>query len=208
MRAVILANGDFPKKGQLVEELRSAEFLIVCDGAIVHLESLGILPDVIIGDLDSIPLELQKKYASQVVRISEQMSNDLSKAFYFCLNRGFDEFLILGATGKREDHTLGNISLLYEYAQQCKSIVMKSDYGEFEALRLPCKVSSQKGMQISLFCLNPQAKITSKNLKYPLNQLSLHLLANGTLNEAMGEEFELQSDRETWMIVYRALLEG
>lgn len=208
MKAVILANGDFPKKSRLLEELRSAEFLIVCDGAIVHLEGLRIVPDVIIGDLDSIPLELKKKYLDRVIKISEQASNDLSKAFYFCLNRGFDEFLILGATGKREDHTLGNISLLYEYAKQCKSIVMKSDFGEFEALHLPCKVSSQKGMQISLFCLNPQAKITSKNLKYPLNQLSLHLLANGTLNEAMGEEFELQSDQETWMIVYKALLEG
>ncbi|WP_027326986.1 thiamine diphosphokinase [Helicobacter pametensis] len=204
MKVVILANGEFPTKKELIAELREAQFLAVCDGAVCHLEVLGIEPSIIIGDLDSISLELREKYAHKIVHIQEQESNDLSKAFFHCVGLGFDEFVILGATGKREDHTLGNISLLSCYARRCKEVVMKSDFGEFGIYSLPCVIPSLKGMQISLFCLDPKAKISSKNLKYPLDSLQLPLWANGTLNEALGSCFELEADSGTQVIVYKA----
>ncbi len=82
MKAYILANGEFPRKKQLLNELREAEFLIACDNSIRHLERHGILPDLIIGDLDSIHPRFLKKYASRIIKIPDQNSNDLSKAFY------------------------------------------------------------------------------------------------------------------------------
>lgn len=203
MKATILANGEFPKSKVLVEELKNAEFLVVCDGAIVYLERLKIIPQTIIGDLDSIPSDLKMKYQDRVIQIKEQASNDLSKAFFYCINLGFDEFLILGATGKREDHSIANISLLGEYAKHCKDLVIKSDFGEFRVYTLPCRIPSQKGEQISLFCLDPKAKITSEYLKYPLVDLELKIWANGTLNEAEGDFFTLKADRQTQVIVYK-----
>lgn len=203
VKAVILANGEFPKGKALLRELENAEFLAVCDGAMIHLERLGIIPQVIIGDLDSLPLELKTKYKNQVVQLKEQASNDLSKAFFHCIGLGFDEFVILGATGKREDHSIANISLLSEYAKHCKDLVMKSDFGEFRIYSLPCEIPSQRGEQISLFCLNPEAKITSKHLKYPLVDLELKIWANGTLNQAEGDFFTLSADRQAQIIVYK-----
>lgn len=206
MRAVILANGAFPTSPCLLNELREAEFLAVCDGAVRHLEGLGIEPSVIIGDLDSISKELKKKYAYKLVHIKEQESNDLSKAFFHCVRLGYDEFVILGATGKREDHAIANISLLAVFINHCKSVVIKSDFGSFSVHKTPCKISSSKGEQISLFSLNPSAKFTSHHLKYPLKELALPIWANGTLNEAMAEEFWLESDRgEEVVIIYKAL---
>lgn len=203
MKAVILANGEFPKSDRLIQELKNAEFLAVCDGAMIHLERLGIIPKVIIGDLDSLPFVLKTKYQDRVVQLKEQASNDLSKAFYHCISLGFDEFVILGATGKREDHSIANVSLLSEYARHCKDLVMKSDFGEFRIYSLPCEIPTQKGEQISLFCLNPEAKITSKYLKYPLVDLELKIWANGTLNQAEGDFFTLSADRQAQMIVYK-----
>lgn len=203
MKAVILANGEFPKSDSLIQELKNAEFLVVCDGAMIHLERLGIIPKVIIGDLDSLPFALKTKYQDRVVQLKEQASNDLSKAFYHCISLGFDEFVILGATGKREDHSIANVSLLSEYARHCKDLVMKSDFGEFRIYSLPCEIPTQKGEQISLFCLNPEAKITSKYLKYPLVDLELKIWANGTLNQAEGDFFTLSADRQAQMIVYK-----
>lgn len=206
MQAVILANGEFPKSDALLGLLKNAEFLVACDGAMVHLESLSIVPSVIIGDLDSLPLKLKDKYKDRIVQIKEQASNDLSKAFYHCIALGFEDFMILGSTGKREDHTIANISLLFEYANHCRDLCIRSDFGEFRIYSLPCKVPTSKGQQISLFSLNPEAKITSKYLKYPLIDLELKLWASGTLNEAEGEFFTLCADRQTQIIVYKAWL--
>ena len=203
MKAVILANGLFPTDSALLDELKQAKFLAVCDGAVHHLENLGIEPSVIVGDLDSIPARLRDKYSQKVIHIKEQESNDLSKTFYHCLSLGFDEFVILGATGKREDHSIANIALLAEFFAQCKRIVIKSDFGEFEAHSLPCRLPSQKGEQISLFCLDPNVALTSEDLKYPLSSLRLKSWAMGTLNEAMGDFFSLKADQEGSVIVYR-----
>ncbi|MBK1973218.1 thiamine diphosphokinase [Campylobacter sp. TTU-622] len=203
MKAYILANGAFPKKKFLINELKNAPFIIVCDGAIAHIDRLGIKVDVIIGDLDSIDKKLKEKYFEKIVYIQEQMSNDLSKAFYYGLNLGFNEFVILGATGKREDHTLGNISLLLLYAKACKNVIMKSDYGEFEVVKTPCKISSVKGQQISIFCFDPHIKISSKNLKYPLKNLSLPLLASATLNEALKDNFYIKTDKVCKLLIYK-----
>lgn len=203
MKAVILANGEFPQSQSLITELKEAEFLAVCDGAMEHLECLGIVPNVIVGDLDSLDSKLKNKYQSKIIHLKEQESNDLSKTFFYCVSLGLDEFVVLGATGKREDHTLGNISLLCEYQKHCKSIVIKSDYGEFQVYSLPACIPSHKGEQISLFCPNPLVKLTSLGLKYPLVSLALPLWANGTLNESMGESFSLSANEETQIIIYR-----
>lgn len=201
MRAVILANGEFPTQPTLLEELRNAEFLAVCDGAICHLERLGIEPSVIIGDLDSITEKLRAKYTQKLIHIKEQESNDLSKAFFHCVGLGYDEFVILGGTGKREDHTLGNISLLSVFSKYCQSVVMKSDFGIFSIHQTPCEIACKKGEQISLFSLNPQATFSSQGLKYPLKDLALPIWANGTLNEALAESFALCCDVEGERII-------
>lgn len=207
MKALILANGAFPVREKLLLELKEAEFLAVCDGGVCHLEHLDIEPDVIIGDLDSITKELKEKYSQKIIHIKEQESNDLSKAFFHCVNLGYDEFTILGATGKREDHTIANISLLSVYINYCKSVVMKSDFGTFSVYKTPCQIPSQEGEQISIFTPNPQTILTSKGLKYPLNHLALPLWANGTLNEALGESFSLDSENEgECVILYHSFL--
>lgn len=206
MRAVILANGAFPTSPILINEIRGAKFLAVCDGAVRHLEGLGIEPSVIIGDLDSISKELKKKYTYKLVHIKEQESNDLSKTFFHCKALGYDEFVILGATGKREDHSIANVSLLSVFINHCKSVVIKSDFGSFSVHKTPCKIASQVGEQISLFSLNPSAKFTSSHLKYPLKALTLPIWANGTLNEALSTSFEITSQTEgECLIIYRSL---
>lgn len=204
MRAVILANGEFPTNKDLLMELKEASFLAVCDGAVRHLEALGIEPSIVIGDLDSISKESKEKYAQKIVHIKEQESNDLSKAFFYCVGLGFDEFVILGATGKREDHTLGNISLLSVYINHCKSVVIKSDFGIFSIHKTPCKIQSFQGEQISIISLGHDVALSSEGLKYPLVDLKLPIWASGTLNESLGESFSITSKENSKVLIFRA----
>ena len=77
-------------------------------------------PDVVIGDMDSLRPALQKAYSKILVHIGEQDDNDQTKAFRYILEHfpAVDAIHILAATGKREDHTVGNLSLLMEYARE------------------------------------------------------------------------------------------
>lgn len=189
---VILADGDFPVHAYPLSLLQQAERVVCCDGAAVSLLSHGREPDLIVGDLDSLSPEFKEKLSGKIVHFTEQESNDLSKAFRCCQERGWKNITILGATGKREDHTLGNLSLLAEYAAVLPQIKMVTDHGIFSIATGFCRYSCRPGQQISLIALDPGAEVTARGLKYPLEELRLTMWWQGTLNEALGDSFDLQ----------------
>jgi thiamine pyrophosphokinase len=116
-KVVILADGSFPTHPEPLRLLREASFIACCDGAAAALTDFGIEPGVVIGDLDSLSRELEERYRDRLVPDPDQETNDLTKAVKWCVRHGATELVILGATGKREDHTLGNISLLASYGK-------------------------------------------------------------------------------------------
>jgi thiamine pyrophosphokinase len=97
---------------------------------------------------------------------------------------------IIGATGIREDHTLGNISLLADYRDRIEA-VMLTDTGSFRVYDRSVTISSRPGQQVSVFSIDPSLKVTSSGLKYPLDNLTLHSWWRGTLNETLAESFSL-----------------
>ena len=108
--AVILAHGDFPHTDIPLGLLDRAPFVCACDGAVNHYPQA----DAIVGDGDSVPEDLRDR----LIQIDEQEDNDLTKATRYCLSMGMRRIIYLGATGQREDHTLGNISLIVRYMQE------------------------------------------------------------------------------------------
>ncbi|MBR6075271.1 MAG: hypothetical protein IKP87_08200, partial [Victivallales bacterium] len=82
---VILANGTFPTAPQPLAILDNAARIVCCDGAAIALMESGRMPTAVIGDLDSISAELRQKLAPMTVHVTEQETNDLNKAFRYCL---------------------------------------------------------------------------------------------------------------------------
>ncbi len=191
---IILANGCFPKTGLPLGYLDNAEYIVCCDGAVSSLIEYGLEPWAIAGDLDSIPEDLKKKYADRLYYDGDLETNDLTKAVRYCLVKGITDIVILGATGIREDHTLGNISLLADYAESL-SVKMVTDYGIFIPVQSGKPVSSWPGQQISLFAIDKNTKISSSGLKYPLDKLELKNWWMGTLNESRADNFILNFDK-------------
>ena len=116
-KTVILADGNFPTHPVPLALLQGARRVVCCDGAAVKLLDAGREPDWIVGDLDSLPEPLRARFAARLAADTRQDVNDLTKAIRFCAARGWNDWVILGATGGREDHTLGNLSLLVEHAR-------------------------------------------------------------------------------------------
>lgn len=199
---VILANGRFPKSGSCLRILDEAKRIVCCDSAADKLLRYGREPYVIIGDLDSLSDSTRSKYKNRLIQMEEQESNDLTKAVHYCIQQGFKTVSILGATGLREDHTLGNISLLLEYHKHIEARLV-SDYGEFTVVQSGIEISSYPGEQLSIFSVDNQVEVSSEGLKYPLDRLQLHNWWRASLNESEAFHFTLHFTSDQPLILYR-----
>jgi thiamine pyrophosphokinase len=202
---VILADGNFPVHHVPLSYLREAEHIICCDGSAKSLVLADLEPEAIVGDLDSLDTGITERFADRLYKDSEQDTNDLTKAVKWCINKRYKEIVILGATGKREDHTIGNISLLAEYAREIK-VIMVTDTGTFTPLLKNSVIKCFPGQQVSIFSINPEAEVTSKGLKYQLDKLKLKNWWRATLNESTGDSFELRFEGGP-LIVYQKFRE-
>jgi len=191
MKTVILADGTYPTHVVPLKHLREADLIVCCDGAAEKLVAHGLEPGIIIGDLDSVSPELKERYRNILVQDSDQETNDLTKAVNWCVAQGTAEVVILGATGIREDHTLGNISLLAAYCERIDA-VMLTNTGTFRVYDRSVTIGSHPGQQVSIFSIDPTLTVTSFGLRYPLNNLTLNSWWRGTLNEATDREFRLE----------------
>lgn len=200
---VILANGDFPTHSVPLERLKRADAIICCDGAAEQLIKREITPHAIVGDLDSVTSDTKRKFSDITVFDSDQENNDLTKAFNHSLNLAPSTITILGATGKREDHTLGNISLLAEYTSRTKiPVEMITDYGKFRVIFNTTAIGCTPGQQISFFAFDSTLKIKSTGLKYPLDNVKFDIWWKATLNECTSHLYRLTLSHQTPVVIY------
>ncbi|WP_019537901.1 thiamine diphosphokinase [Proteiniphilum acetatigenes] len=188
--AVIIANGRFPNHTVPLSYIEEAEYIVCCDGAANDFIARGGVPDAIVGDCDSISEENRIRFAGVLHPDPDQETNDLTKSVRFCVENGIQEIIIVGGTGKREDHTIGNISLLADYAEIAK-VVMVTDWGIFTPIQSSKEFKSYKGEQVSIFAIDPK-ELTTHNLKYPVKGRILTNWWQGSLNESLGDSFTIE----------------
>lgn len=196
---VVLANGQYPAHPIPLTILEQAKYIVCCDGAVNQLSRYNIEPSAIVGDCDSLSDTKKQKYKSIIFRNSDQETNDLTKAVQFCLKNNRKEITILGATGKRDDHTIGNISLLSEYVDLV-SVNMITDYGVFTPIKETAMFESFLGQQVSLFSMSGGC-ITTHKLKYSVTNHTFTNWWQGTLNEALENDFTIETTSK--VTVYR-----
>ncbi len=197
----ILADGTFPRHTTPRGYLEKSEFIICCDGAVDKISDIRREPNLIIGDMDSISQMSRRKYEHLIIHQRGQDENDLEKAIKWCLENRVSRIAILGATGLREDHTLGNISLLCKYAKRVK-LRMITDTGIFDPVISQGIFNSFTGQQVSIFSFDPRIRVTSENLKYPLNDKPLPYLFSGALNESLHNQFQISISSGV-ILIYR-----
>lgn len=189
--AVILANGSYPVHPRPLQLLAEAPLVACCDGAADTYIDKGHIPDLIIGDGDSISEANKVRFAPIIHRFSEQESNDQTKAVRHLQALGIRRIAITGATGKREDHTLGNISLLIDYMKAGMEVRMFTDHGTFIPAKNEQSFAAHPGQQVSIFNFGARG-LYAEGLIYPLSDFT-HWW-QGTLNEACGACFTIRAE--------------
>lgn len=209
--AVIIGNGEFPRKEYPRELIRRADRIVCCDrGLEAFLRHRGRIfgadsvrePDVVIGDMDSLRPSLQQQYSKILIHNTGQEDNDQTKAFRYILEHEpeVDAIHILAATGKREDHTIGNLSLLMEYAREygaCGTpagdsgrniyVDMVSDHSIAFAVTDSCELHVGAGRALSLFSPDNSLRIRSQGLQWPTDQVVFDNWWKATLNRASAD---------------------
>lgn len=214
---VIICDGKFPRTEYPRYLIRTADFIICCDGALKKFlrNSVSIfgkerIPDLVIGDMDSLSPAMKVRYRDIVVQIDEQEHNDQTKAFRWVMTNldGISDIYILGATGEREDHTIGNMSLLMEYARTFApaskgiNVEMVSDHGTIFAVTDTFEMNCGEGRAVSIFSPDNSLRIKSEGLIWPTDDVIFDNWWKASLNKASQDNVRLEfSHRSIALIV-------
>ncbi|AFH49456.1 Thiamine pyrophosphokinase [Ignavibacterium album JCM 16511] len=174
-KCIIIANGRTPSKKVIsFFEKKGYTTLICADGGANSAAKLGLVPDFIIGDLDSVNAETIKFFSgkSTIIKIKRQNDTDVEKCLKFAIKKGFSEALLLGVTGDRLDHTICNLGIVLKFFDKIKcSIVAENSF--LTPINQTETLKSRPGETISLYAFNSKTKITSIGLKYKLKNSTL-----------------------------------
>ena len=204
---VIVANGEVPSSELSLSILKEKKRVVCCDGALQKLLSINIIPDVVVGDGDSMDSKLLDCVENHQIPYYPDRSeeyNDLQKALKYCMANGYNDVLLMGCGGLREDHFIANLSIMVMYSEKMR-LAMLTEHGVFNVMRGTSMFRSVPGMQVSVFPSNLHTKLSFSGLKYPVNNRSFNWLWEGSLNEAVGDAFTVEADDEEPVVVYRAI---
>lgn len=172
MRAVIIGNGIIENYDIIKKKLRSDDYVICADGGYNHAKKLGVKPSVVIGDMDSIG---DNDYDGEIINLPIRKDfTDSEVCAKYILLKHFEEVMMLGFTGKRQDHSLANLLLLKQFADAETNAYIVDEYNEIHYTKPETNIYGKKGDLVSIIPITGNlAGVTTKGLDYPLNDETL-----------------------------------
>ncbi len=200
-RAVILCNGEPPTKALVRRTVRPSDFLVAADGGANAARKLGLSPDVIIGDLDSMTKATKRFFSSSlIIQISRQDNTDLEKALDLLVARNITRVLILGATGRRLDFTLANLSVLWLYTRKMK-IELANESSRAFPVEGPFRMHAKRGTTVSLIPFGNCSGITLRGLYYPLQNGTMKVGEVGVSNVTTRPAFSINIKKGKMLVL-------
>jgi thiamine pyrophosphokinase len=213
-RAVIFANGTLPDVKSAKSILRPDDFWIAVDGGSRHALACGRAPDVLIGDLDSLPDPVRESLRRAGTKVrshpAEKDETDLELAVWFALREEFSSILVVGGLGGRTDQAVANLSLLADPA--LREYDIRIDDGREEALcvRESAVLLGAAGDIVSLIPFGMAAEgVVTKGLEYPLREETLvPYRTRGVSNRMKESKAEISLERGVLLCIHTRSLGG
>jgi len=215
MKTIIFANGEIEEPKLLDNLIRDRDYLIAADGGLRHIRDLGLIPDLVVGDLDSVTDDDIQWLKNKEVEIREfprdKDQTDLEIAIYAALDHGADPLIIAGALGGRIDQTLANIYILL--MPELQDVDARLDDGQEELFLVQHNaiVRGAAGDIVSLIPLNnmPANGIVAKGLKFRLdNEILFPERSRGISNVMIGDIAEINLKSGLLLCIHKRLIGG
>ena len=179
---LIIANGEIPQKGIFQKLVLEADCIVAVDGGSNICYEHNIYPNFIIGDLDSINPNVSAHFHdSEIIQLEDQNRHDLDKAIEFTRTLNPEKIMVIGAFGKRLDHSLANILLLQSIPHDC-SIIFYDDYGQLSQIQGTQQLNLQANTTVSLFSFLPVFGLSLEGFQYSLQDQNFPAGFNGLSN--------------------------
>ena len=202
-------------KGFLADHSFDKTLFIACDSGFESCLSLGVNPDIVVGDFDSISDDAYKKIentGAEVIKlnpIKDDTDTEFALRLAFKRTKNTDEIYILGGTGARIDHTLGNISLLGLGLKHDREVILVDDRNYIQMLAPGWTLELEKdgkfgqfGKYVSVFPYGGIASgVTMKGFKYPLHRATLEGFNTLTVSNEIVDNFATIHVAEGYLIV-------
>jgi thiamine pyrophosphokinase len=199
--ALLICNGEHPSRALTRRLARVSDLIVAADGGANAARVIGVTPDVIIGDLDSVSTTTLRVFRnSLILKLDRQDNTDLEKALDFLASCQTRIVTIIGATGRRIDFTIGNFSVLWKYSSLLDlRMVGKGWYavpvGRKRSIRAP------RGTTVSLIPFGPCEGITLRGLRYPLTNASMRVGDTGLSNVVLKSPFTVRVRRGAMLLL-------
>lgn len=170
-KALLFVNGEKPKN--FPNDLDNYNHIACTDGAYHnYLSRTAIIPEFIIGDLDSLNKQEKIPHSIKIIQTPDQNYTDFEKAILFLADKGITQFIIYGASGNASDHFLGNLSVAMKYYQKY-DFMFYDNFGRFFFANHQHQIKNVKNHTISLIPLSKVNHLTITGFQYPLENQTL-----------------------------------
>ncbi len=175
----VVVNGTIRDATWTKERIMNCDYVIGVDGGNNYLHRMGIVPDLIIGDLDSIAEETRifftDRGCSFMTFPAAKDQSDLQLSLEHAASLHPDRIHLWGALGKRFDHAYGNVLLLSRMADQGVRVVIEDEDHEIQVITARKEYQNMAGDVLSLFSLTPETTgVVTRGMAYPLCRETLY----------------------------------
>ena len=189
-RALIFANGDFSHPDPIRSIVQQDDVVIAADGGALHALAIGVIPSIIIGDLDSLTETEVRAFVDMGVHIQRfpqvKDETDLELALEFALHAKYHPILIIGAFGGRLDQTLGNIALLSNPVALQADIRLEDGMTEAFFITSKAEIRGIPGDTVSFIPWgSPVEGVNTIGLLYPINNETLFQYRTRSISNLM-----------------------
>ena len=188
---IVIANGSFPSHPIAKNYLNKSGTIICTDGAADKLIDSGKNPDIIIGDFDSTSIK-GKNRTGKWIETPDQNKTDLEKTFEWCIMNNIKKIVLLGSSGKREDHTIGNLFTLAKYHDEIQCEII-TNHAKIICVSGENYIFADTNQNISIIATEPIERITIDGLQYNMKNESLLPSTRAISNKAISDKFYLES---------------
>lgn len=200
-KLLIIANGQGENKTFIKNLAQESDFILALDGGADTALKAAVMPNLVLGDLDSISARTKNKIGKEkLLKVARQDNTDLEKGLDFARYFKVPNITIICAEGGRLDFTLSNFSSVFNYIDKA-NIVFKTSTCEIFPLKKSAKFECKKGAKISLIPMGNTTGLTLKNLKYSLKNATFKIGQTAVSNIALKNTFEVSFTKGQLLVI-------